>query len=102
MTTQTHSSNGAELNNPDSEKPAKGPSRRAFLSRVGSAAAATIAGSAVASGPLAASASAQQHGEDESGNDARARAVKCFNIRVAAAQADLNLPTPNEVTNGVH
>jgi hypothetical protein len=99
MTTQTHSSSGAGLDTA-SEKAAKGSSRRAFLSQMGGAAAATIAGSAVAGGPLASSASAQEHGSDESGNDARARAVKCFNIRVAAAQADLNLPTPNEVTNG--
>jgi len=93
------------------KKPATGPSRRAFLAQVGGATAATIASAAVAAGPLAQSATAQQNnaqpsiasdfGGNGNGNGAaRVRALKCFNNRLNAAQAGLNTRIPNEVTNG--
>lgn len=100
MTAQEQSSSGAGSDNSPSEKVPKGSSRRVFLSQMSGVAAATIAGSAVAGEPLASSASAQENGGNDSGDDTSARARKCFNVKVAAAQAELNLPIPNEVTNG--
>ncbi|MEQ1352747.1 MAG: vanadium-dependent haloperoxidase [Candidatus Acidiferrum sp.] len=89
------------------KKTATSPSRRAFLAQVGGATAATIASAAVAVGTLAPSAAAQQNGAQPnvssdfgSNAAARVRALKCFNNRVNAAQAELNVRLPNEVTNG--
>ncbi len=97
--------------NTETQTPEPGPaaklkpgraSRRAFLGQVGGAAAATIAGGAAIAGPLASSASAQVSSSDLSGsnNSVRQRALKCFNARVNAAQAELNLRVPNQVSNG--
>jgi hypothetical protein len=82
-----------------------GSSRRAFLGQVGGAAAATIAGGVALAGPLACSSSAQQlpssdFGGNNNNNSVRQRAAKCFNTRVNAAQAELNLRIPNQVSNG--
>jgi hypothetical protein len=80
----------------------RGGSRRAFLSQVGGAAA-TIAGGVALAGPLATSASAQQVSSSDFGGSSssvRQRALKCFNARVNAAQAELNLRVPNQVSNG--
>ena len=84
------------------EKSAKGSSRRAFLGQVGGVAAATIASTAAIAGPLAGTASAAPQGVPElAGNAAaRLRAVKCFQNRVNAAQANLVLRPPNEISNG--
>jgi hypothetical protein len=93
------------------KKPAARSSRRAFLAQVGGATAATIASAAVAvaAGPLAPSAAAQQNNaqpsiaSDLGGNGngaARIRALKCFNNRVNAAQAGLAARIPSELSNG--
>jgi hypothetical protein len=85
------------------EKPLKGSSRRAFLGQVGGAAAATIAVGAVGSGPVAPAAAAQENNAQEFGrseNTGRMRALRCFNNRVHAAQAEFNTRIPDEVTNG--
>ncbi len=87
--------------NPAAEQLKKPSSRRAFLSQVSGAAAATLAAGAIVSAPTAAAASAQQDpGSQDSGDQDRGRAQKCFNIRVNAAQAELRLRVPGEVTNG--
>jgi hypothetical protein len=76
-----------------------GSSRRTFLSQVGGAAAATLAAGAIAA-PDRVAAAAQESSLPESGNNTRARALKCFNIRVNAAQAEFNVRVPNESPNG--
>lgn len=90
-------------------KSKKGSSRRAFLSRVGGAAATIAAGAALAQGAQAASNSGnatQDFGRSQGPASAdsavfgRARAVQAFNNRVSAAQAELSVRTPSEVTNG--
>jgi hypothetical protein len=87
----------------------KSSSRRAFLSQVGGAAATIAAGATLAQGAQAATNSgnsAQEFGRSQeaasadSGVSGRARAVQAFNNRVSAAQAELSVRTPNEVTNG--
>jgi hypothetical protein len=85
---------------PSLEKRGKGSSRRAFLGQVAGAAAATMAAGAAVAGPLAESAAAQQNTAEEFGSGARMRARKCFNNRVNAAQAELNVRIPNEIANG--
>jgi hypothetical protein len=85
--------------NPAIEQPKKASSRRAFLSQVSGAAAATRAAGAMVSAPAAA-AEQQERGPEDSDNHVRARAQKCFNIRVNAAQAELRIRVPDEVTNG--
>jgi len=83
------------------EQPKRSSSRRAFLTQVSGAAAATIAAGAMVSSPAdAAAGSSQDPGPQDSGNQLRARAQKCFDIRVDAAKAELRLRVPNEVTNG--
>jgi hypothetical protein len=76
----------------------KGSTRRAFLGQVGGVAA-TVAGGAALAGSLAAPANAQQL-TASTATGARVRALKSFTNRVNAAQAELNLAIPNEVTNG--
>ena len=92
-----------ESTRPNLEKPReiqkKGSSRRAFLGQVTSAAAATLAAGALVSKPAAA-APPQEASAFDSGNNARTRALKCFNVRVKAAQAELDVRMPDEVTNG--
>ena len=92
-------SNGQEPENPAAEIPKNGSTRRAFLGQVGGAAAATLAAGVMASAPTAAAA-AQELGPFESGNNTRGRALRSFNNRVSAAQAELNVRIPNQVTNG--
>jgi hypothetical protein len=83
------------------EKP-KGPSRRAFLSQVGGVAAVTIAASATVTGTLASPAPAAQDSfaTSSAGSSSRTRALQSFNNRLSAAQAELGVRPPNEVTNG--
>jgi hypothetical protein len=87
----------------------KSSSRRAFLSQVGGAAATIAAGATLAQGSRAATSSgnatqdfgrSQEAASAESGVSGRARAVQAFNNRVSAAQSELSVRTPNEVTNG--
>jgi hypothetical protein len=96
---------------PTSESKRKqGSSRRAFLSQVGGAAATIAAGATIVSGAKAASngggAATQDSGRSqevasaEFGLSGRSRALQAFNNRVGAAQAEMSLRTPNEVTNG--
>lgn len=77
----------------------KAPGRRAFLSRVGATAAAVAAGAAIP-GLATPAAASQDNFATDSGNSPRVRALKCFNNRVNAAQAELAVRIPNEVTNG--
>ncbi|MFI5058820.1 MAG: vanadium-dependent haloperoxidase [Candidatus Acidiferrales bacterium] len=94
---------GMNMDTVPAAKLPKGSSRRAFLSQVGGAAAATIAVGAVGTGPVAPAAAAQENNAKEfghSGNTGRTRAVRCFNNRVDAAQAEFNIRIPDEVTNG--
>jgi hypothetical protein len=93
-------SNRQELTNPSTEVQKKASTRRAFLSQVSGAAAATLAAGALVPGaPILAAASPQEASPLDSGSN-RTRAFKCFNIRVGAAQAELNVRVPDEVTNG--
>lgn len=92
-------SNGEEPENPAAEIPKNGSTRRAFLGQVGGAAAATLAAGVMASAPTAAAAP-QELGPFESGNNTRGRALRSFNNRVSAAQAELNVRIPNQMTNG--
>jgi len=92
---------------PDLPRKSKGPSssRRVFLGQVGGAAAATVAGAAALAGPPASAAPAQQLSNNDfagnnNNNGVRQRPVKCFDVRVNAAQAELNLRVPNQVSNG--
>jgi hypothetical protein len=87
----------------------KSSSRRAFLSQVGGAAATIAAGATLAQGSRAATSSgnatqdfgrSQEAASAESGVSGRARAVQAFNNRVSAAQSELSVRTPNEITNG--
>lgn len=88
----------------------KSSSRRAFLSQVGGAAATIAAGATMGQSANAATngsgAAAQDFGRSQeassidSGISSRARALQAFSNRMGAAQAELNIRTPNEVTNG--
>jgi hypothetical protein len=94
-------SNRQELKNLSTEVQKKGSTRRAFLSQVSGAAAATLGAGAMVSGaPISAPASPQEASPLDSESNTRTRALKCFNIRVGAAQAELNVRVPGEVTNG--
>jgi hypothetical protein len=85
-----------------------GSSRRAFLSQVGGAAATIAAGATIVQSTKAATnggaaqefSGPQGPAAAESGVSGRARAVQAFNNRVQAAQAELSLRAPNEITNG--
>src|SRR5271154_6668748 len=92
-------SNRLEPGNPTAEIPKNGSTRRAFLGQVGGAAAATLAAGAMVSPPTAAAAP-QEPGPFDSGNNTRVRALRSYTNRVNAAQVELNVRTPNEVTNG--
>ncbi len=81
------------------EKASKGSNRRTFLGQV-SGAAAVLAASATVGGPLAARAAAQEIGAGRLDNAGRLRARRSFNNRVQAAQAEFDIRTPEEVTNG--
>jgi hypothetical protein len=74
----------------------KGSTRRAFLGQVSVAAATLAVGAAL---PAPAAAAQEPFGEDF-GNNSRLRAVRSFNNRVGAAQAELAIRTPDETTNG--
>ncbi len=97
--------NSMRADSAHSTKSAIGSSRRTFLSQMGGTAAATIALGAVGTGPMAKEASAAQNGAHELAQStgsaaARARLLRCFANRVNAAQMDLNLPIPNQISNG--
>jgi hypothetical protein len=77
----------------------KGSSRRDFLGQLG--AAATIATGAIAVGSAQAAPAPQQEGGfSESALNGRARALRSFNNRVSAAQAEFSVRIPQESTNG--
>lgn len=78
----------------------KGPTRRAFLGQVSGAVAATLGAAAMISSPPASAAAAQELSRLDSGNNARSRALGSYTNRVSAAQAELNIRVPNEITNG--
>ena len=75
-------------------------SRRKFIGRVGSAAAASLAVSATGLSSLAQSASAQSTSSSSSSSGGTQRAQESYLNRVAAARAELAVPTPPEITNG--
>ena len=75
-------------------------SRRKFIGRVGSAAAASLAVSATGLSSLAQSASAQSTSSSSSSSGGNQRAQESYMIRVAAARGELAVPTPPEITNG--
>src|ERR1700753_4193659 len=85
-----------------------GSSLRAFLSQVGGAAVTIAAGATIVSSAKAATngggsqefAGPQGPVSADSGISGRARAVQAFNNRIQAAQAELSIRIPNEVTNG--
>jgi hypothetical protein len=84
---------------PPAEAQKKRSSRRSFLGKVGGAAAATLAaGSIVLISPASASAAPQEPSPADLGNG-RSRALKSFNNRVSAAQAEFNVRVAGEVTN---
>ena len=74
-------------------------SRRKFIGRVGSAAAASLAVSATGLSSLAQSAEAQSTSASSNGFGNQ-RAQESYMIRVAAARGELAVPTPPEITNG--
>jgi hypothetical protein len=74
-------------------------SRRKFIGRVGSAAAASLAVSATGLSSLAQSASAQSTSSSSS-SGGNQRAQESYMNRVAAARGELAVPTPPEITNG--
>ena len=74
-------------------------SRRKFIGRVGSAAAASLAVSATGLSSLAKSAEAQSTSSNSNGFGNQ-RAQESYMIRVAAARQELAVPTPPEITNG--
>jgi hypothetical protein len=83
------------------EKQKKVSTRRAFLGQAGGAAVATLATSAlVSSGPASAATPLQDASPLDSGNSVRGRALKSFNLRVSAAQAEFNVRAASENTNG--
>jgi hypothetical protein len=84
--------------NPD-VRALKSASRRTFLAQVRGAAAALAAG-AVTSAATRAAADGQERSFVEPGNNPQARAFQSFNNRVSAAQAELRVRIPQEVTNG--
>jgi hypothetical protein len=78
-----------------------GSTRRAFLSQVRGAAATIATGAALAGArPAQAASPSQESAAVESGNVGRARALQAYSNRVRAAQAELNVRPPNQVTNG--
>jgi hypothetical protein len=50
--------------------------------------------------PWPVAATTLESGPRDFGTNTGARALKCFNIRVNAAQAELNVRVPHEATNG--
>jgi hypothetical protein len=93
-------SNGQESDQLPGQAQNKGSTRRSFLSQVSGAAAATLGAAAMISSPPASAAGAQEPSRPDSGNGARSRALRSYANRVSAAQAELNIRVPNEVTNG--
>ena len=93
-------------------KQAKNHSRRAFLGQVTAATAASLAAAAIttATAPLASAypappppsaAAPQQFGQPlGAANNPRARAFNSYNNRLRAAQSELGIPIPPEITNG--
>jgi hypothetical protein len=94
---ELHSAPGESL---PTEKSGKGSNRRTFLSQVSGAALATVAPSFLAAKQAEAAPAPQEGAAQPGGNGSRTRAIRCFSNRVNAAQAELNLPIPNQISNG--
>jgi hypothetical protein len=94
---ELHSAPGESL---PTEKSGKGSNRRTFLSQVSGAALATVAASSLAPKQAEAAPAPQEGAAQPGGNGSRTRAIRCFSNRVNAAQAELNLPIPNQISNG--
>jgi hypothetical protein len=90
---------GSRLHPSAGGETAKGSTRRTFLGKVGTLA--TAVAGAVSAGPLQAAASCpgREPNREDSG-DAGSRAMRSFNNRVRAAQAELQIGVPAETTNG--
>jgi hypothetical protein len=78
----------------------KGSGRRKFISGLGGAAAASIAMSAASFGATAGAAGGQSNSTSSSGSSGSPRAQQSFQNRVNAARAELNVPVPQQITNG--
>jgi hypothetical protein len=74
--------------------------RRKFMGRVGRAAAASIAVSATGFTSVAKAGSQESNSAAFNSNDGNARAQESFNIRHNAAQTELNVRVPPQITNG--
>jgi hypothetical protein len=94
---ELHSAPGESL---PTEKSGKGSNRRTFLSQLSGAALATAAVSSLAPKQAEAAPAPQEGAAQPGGNGSRTRAIRCFSNRVNAAQAELNLPIPNQISNG--
>src|SRR5450432_1134362 len=84
------------------ETSSENSTRSKFIGRVGRAAAASLAVGATGFGSVAKAAPAQSGAgaTPESSNGGNGRAQQSFNIRRNAAQVELNVPIPAEITNG--
>src|SRR5271156_6700120 len=84
--------------------PIETSTRRKFITRVSQAAAASIAVSATGLASVAKAASQQSSASPtpafSNGNNGHLRALQSFNNRRIAAQTELNVPIPQEITNG--
>ena len=78
----------------------KGAGRRKFIRGLGGAAAASIAMSAASFGAAGGAAGAQSNSTSSSGSSGSTRAQQSFQNRVNAAHAELNVPAPQQITNG--
>ena len=86
--------NSANLNS-------RGAGRRKFISGLGGAAAASIAMSAASFGATGGGAAGgQSNSTSSSGSSGSTRAQQSFQNRVNAAHAELNVPVPQQITNG--
>src|SRR5271156_4513664 len=79
--------------------PIETSTRRKFITRVGQAAAASIAVSATGLASVTKAAS-QQSNASSAASNGNPRALQSFNNRRIAAQTELNVPIPQEITNG--
>ncbi len=77
-----------------------GANRRKFISGLSCAAAASIAASATALSSVAEAAGAQSNATTASSSSGSSRAQQSFQNRVNAARTELNVPVPQQITNG--
>ena len=97
-----------DVKSADEPRRKKSSSRRAFLAQVGGVTATLAAGATLASSAKAATngggtqqfGGSQGPGAADSAASGRTRAMQSFNNRLQAAQAELSIRVPNEVTNG--